>query len=131
MTYALENPREYYGRTMARAPDAVRTFYTALTGQDRELLLSALTDDFTFKSPLSHFDSPEGFADMVGLFAGWVETKNFVIEGDNVVHTFTYHMTQPGKTDIPVCEVFALRNGKIVSSRAYNDSADFPQPEPS
>lgn len=129
MTEALQNPKEFYAKTMPNAPEAVRTFYTALTGQDRDFLLSALTDDFTFKSPLAEFDTPEGYAEMVGRFGGWVETGGFVVEGDKAVHMFTYHMTEPGQADIPVCEVFTLRDGKIASSRAYNDSADFPQPE--
>ncbi len=129
MIEALQNTKEFYGRTMAKAPEAVKTFYTALTGQDRELLLSSLTDDFTFKSPLAEFSTPEGYAEMVGRFGGWVETENFIIEGDYVVHTFTYHMTEPAQAQIPICELFTLRDGKIKSSRAYNDSADFPQPE--
>lgn len=38
-------------------------------------------------------------------------------------------MTAPGQADIPVCEVFELRDGLIRSSRAYNNAADFPPEE--
>lgn len=129
MNEAPENPKEFYAKTMSRAPEIVRAFYTALTAQDKELLLSCLTSDFTFTGPLAEFDTPEGFAEMVGMFGGWVETESFVIEGDQVVHIFTYHMTEPTQADIPICEVFTLTNGKIKSSRAYCDSKKFPQPE--
>ncbi len=130
MTDALDNPAKFYAHTMRRAPQVIRTWYTALTARDRESLLSILTDDFSFESPLARFDTPEEYADMVGRFGGWVETHKFVVDGDTVAHLFTYHMTEPGQTDIPICEVFTLRDGKIAASRAYNDSADFPQPEP-
>lgn len=129
MTEAFQDPRAFYEKTMPDAHEAVRTFYTALTGQDRTMLLSCLTEDFTFKSPLAEFDTPEGYAEMVGRFGGWVESDQIIAADDRVVHTFTYHMTEPGKADIPICEVFHLEGDKIRSSRAYNDSADFPQPE--
>lgn len=124
-----QDPKTFYNHTMSKAPEAVRTFYTALTGKDKDLLLSSLTDDFTFKSPLAAFDTPNDYAEMVGAFSGWVETENIVVEDNHVVHTFTYHMTEPSEVDIPICEFFTLHNGKIKSSRAYNDPADFPQPE--
>ena len=116
----------FYGGTMANAPDAVKTFYLALSQQDSNRLRSVLTDDFTFKSPLAEFDTPEGYVSMVGKFGGWVETLRMIIDGDHVAHTFVYHMTEPGQADIPVCEVFELRDGRIRSSRAYNNAADFP-----
>lgn len=126
MTTAPQNPKAFYDRSMAGAPDAVRAFYVALTRQDGDGLRAVLADDFTFASPLASFDSPEGFVQMVGAFGGWVETSRMIVDGDQVAHTFTYHMTAPGKADIPMCEVFELKDGKLASSRAYNDPADFP-----
>ena len=125
MIEALKNPTEFYKRSVPEAPEAVRLFYTALTAQDRDLLLSCLASDFTFKSPLAESNTPEEYADLVGNFAGWVETDGFVMEGNKTVHFFTFHMIEPGEAEIPVCEVFTLRGGKVKSLRAYNDSADF------
>lgn len=63
---------------------------------------------------------------MVGRFGGWVESRRLIVSGDHVAHEFLYHMTEPGDADIPICELFELRDGKIRSSRAYNNAADFP-----
>ena len=129
MTEAPQEIETFYDGTMAKAPTAVKTFYLALSEQDSEKLRSVLTDDFTFKSPLAEFDTPDGYVSMVGKFGGWVETSHFIVEGNHVAHTFVYHMTVPGKADIPVCEIFELENGRIRSSRAYNNAADFPSPK--
>ena len=129
MNKAPEYPEMYYAGTMAKAPHAVRMFYTALSERNSKKLRSILTDDFTFKSPLAEFETPEGYVDMVGKFGGWVETLDFIVESNRVAHTFVYHMTDPGVADIPICEVFELKNGLIKSSRAYNNAADFPSPD--
>lgn len=129
MTTALQDPKTFYKRTMGKAPEAVRNFYTALTGKNKDLLLSALSDDFTFKSAMASVDKPEDYVAMVGSFGGWVETENLVVDGNKVAHTFTYHMTEPSELNIPICDFFTLVNGKIKSIRAYNDSADFPKPD--
>ncbi len=121
-----QDAKAFYAGTMAKAPQAVRTFYTALTEQDGGQLRAILADDFTFKSPLAEFDSPEGFVEMVVQFGGWVETSRVIVDGDHVAHTFVYHMTAPGKADIPICEVFELGDGLIRSSRSYNNVGDFP-----
>lgn len=126
MTNSPKEISKFYDRTMARAPEAVKNFYVALSEENSEKLRSVLTDDFTFKSPLAEFDTPEGYVSMVSKFGGWVETSRFVVDGNHVAHTFVYHMTAPGKADIPVCEVFELADGRIRSSRAYNNAADFP-----
>ena len=125
MTTAPNEIRKHYDKTMTAAPRAVKAFYTALSEEDS----AVLTDDFTFKSPLAEFDTPEGYVDMVSRFGGWVETGRFLVDGDHVAHAFVYHMTAPGRADIPVCEIFELRDGRIRSSRAYNNAADFPSPE--
>lgn len=126
MINAPQDAEAFYEGTMAKAPQAVKAFYTSLTEQDGGRLRSILDDDFTFKSPLAEFDTPEGFVSMVGRFGGWVETLRCIVDGDHVAHTFVYHMTAPGVADIPMCEVFELRNGQILSSRAYNNPGDFP-----
>lgn len=128
MTDAPREIRTYYDATLARAPEAVKTFYLALSEQDGGLLRSVLTDDFTFESPLAAFDTPEGFVAMVGQFGGWVETSRCLVDGDLVAHTFVYHMTAPGRAEIPTCELFELAGGRIRASRAYNNPADFPAP---
>ncbi len=129
MPETMQDIEAYYDSTMAAAPEAVKTFYLSLSAGDAKRLRAVLCDDFTFESPLASFDTPEGYVDMVGRFGGWVETSRFIVSGDHVAHTFVYHMTAPGKADIPVCEVFELEDGRIRSSRAYNNAADFPAEE--
>ena len=70
--------------------------------------------------------SPEEFVGMVGVFGGWVETERFVVEGEDVVHMFTYHMTSPAVADIPMCEALRVCGRHIAGSRAYYDPTQFP-----
>ena len=128
MTEFPKDPERFYEETMPNAPKPIKHFYAALTQKNREKLLAVLAVDFSFVSPLAAFDNPAGFADMVGGFAGWVESERVVVDGDLVAHQFLYHMTEPGQAIIPMCEVFELENGRVRSSRAYNNVADFPQP---
>ena len=128
---AMKEPDDieaFYTTNMAKAPTAVMKWYLTLNQRDRDGLRQTMTDDFTFHSPLGDFDSPEGYVEMVGKFGGWVDTKRFIVEGDTVVHEFVYHMTDPGTADIPMLEIFDMRDGLIQASNVYNNPADFPSP---
>lgn len=128
MNEALQNPQLFYDDSMARAPEVIRSFYVALSSRNSEKLRSVLADDFRFVSPMATLESPEEYVGMVSGFGGWVETEQFIIEGDAVVHRFTLHMMEPAVADIPVCDVFTIKNGIISTVRAYNNPADFPMP---
>ncbi|CAM2067119.1 Nuclear transport factor 2 family protein [Sulfidibacter corallicola] len=116
---------------MIEAPRPIETFYEALVEQNGEKLRTVLTDDFTFQSPMSRFDTPEGFVSMVVQFGGTVETPLAIVDGDRVACTFVYRMTSPGNADIPMCDIFELRDGRIKSVVNYANPADFPNPEAS
>lgn len=123
-----ENIQAFYATTMAEVPPVIMQWYLTLNQRDAKGLRATMTDDFTFHSPLGDFDSPQGYVDMVGKFGGWVQTKRFISEGTTIVHEFVYHMTDPGVADIPILEIFELRDGLIRASNVYNNPADFPQP---
>lgn len=126
MSKIPSDPKSYYDEAIPSAPKAVRQFYTALTLQNAALLRSVLTNDFSFKSPAASFETPDQFIGMVGVFGGWVESDKIIVSGNDVVNLFTYHMTEPVQTDIPMCDIFTLEDGKISSTITYNNPADFP-----
>lgn len=123
---APRDAKEFYGQTLAKAPQELRTFYEALTEQDSAKLRSVLADDFDYKSAMMAFDKPDDFVASVSGFGGWVETSQCIVDGDQVAHTMMFHMTAPAQADIPGCDVFQLANGRIQSVTTYNNPADFP-----
>ncbi|MGA9521509.1 MAG: ester cyclase [Myxococcaceae bacterium] len=118
----------------------VRTLYQAFNDKDLERLASlaeadAQMEDVPFDTTAGWRDSWEGWA--TAFPDGTFEVKNLVASGDTVVaeihargtHTGplqgsdgTLHPTQR-KLDVRLCEVFELKNGKIVRGRSYFDWA--------
>lgn len=125
-TVLPENAHSYYQTSMPNAPVIIQTFYTALTEQNSEKLLTVLAVYFSYKSPMAEFNSAEQFAQMVSTFGGFVETDSIIIEGDQVSHQCTFHMTSPAKASIDNSEIFRITDGKILSLRTYNNPNDFP-----
>ena len=111
---------------MALAPKQVPAFYLALAAQETQATRALLADNFTSVSPMGNIPSPNGFAEMVSGFGGWVETTLIVAQGEYVVHTFMFHMTAPVDADIESCDIFRISGGLIQSVKVFNNPADFP-----
>lgn len=126
MSKQPNNIPEYYGSTLAKAPEVVRNYYVALNAQDSTRLLATITDDFVLSSPLGDISSANDYANMVGGFAGWVETSDIVVSEDRIAHFFTFHMTAPAQASIRTCDLIELKAGKISANHHYANVADFP-----
>lgn len=125
MTLEPKNIKSYYKLTMHNVPKAVIDFYTALSERNSKNLRDALADNFTHHSSIGKIDSPEQFVKMVSGFGGFVEVSKVFSEGRFVALEMIYNMTYPSIASIPQCEIIELENGKIKSTRAYNDPKDF------
>ncbi len=110
--------------------EAVTRYYEAVARKDRNALRAVLASDFTFKGPLMTFDGPDAFVEaIVGMaFDAGAEGSRFIVEGERVAHAFLWKMKTPAKAEVPMCEVFEISDGKILSSELFYDSKLFPAP---
>lgn len=115
---------------MSSAMETVARYYEAAATKDGKALRSVLAPNFTFRGPLMAFDGPDAFVEAIlgmGFDAG-VERSRFIVEGDRVAHAFVWRMKTPAKAEVPMCEVFEISGGKILSSELFYDSKLFPAP---
>lgn len=93
-------------------------FYQGAGSKNIVKIRSALTDDFTFTSPIGSHDNPEEFAQSLLKFEGTVTKSKMISEGNNVVHLFVLDIG----AKIPICDVIEFRGDKISSMVTYTDS---------
>lgn len=119
--------------------EKLQQMYAAFGRGDIDTLLANVTDDVTWGVDTAAAEVPtygvregrEGVADFFATLAEYVdfksfEPKNFVASGDEVLVTVDYdfQFRKNGK-GLPVAALhrFQLRNGKVSSFRAYEDTA--------
>ncbi|MEP3277670.1 MAG: nuclear transport factor 2 family protein [Stappiaceae bacterium] len=110
--------------TTALSPERKKTldtFYRGATVKDAALIRSALTDDFTFKSPIGDQETPDAFARSLLEFDGKVTDSRMIAEGDELVHLYILDIG----TKIPMCDVIKFRGNKLASMVLYTDSKLF------
>ncbi len=115
---------------MSDVMDTVGVFYEAFERKDWDRLRSVLDDGFTFRGSLARFDGPDAFVSAMQElpFEGSAEGSQFIVDGGRVAHVFVWRMTAPVAVDVPMCEVLAVRDGKVASSELFYDSQHFPSP---
>lgn len=108
--------------------NTVGIFYSAMAQRDSKKLRSVLSDDFSFQGPLMKFDDPDTFTEkMVAFpFEATASDSHFIVDGNNVAHTFRWKMTVPAKAEIPMCEILTVTNGKVQRSELFFDTKLFP-----
>ncbi len=116
--------------TPTDAMGVVTTFYQAMGDKDWGRLRSVLADDFTFRGSVATFDGPAEFvAGMQQLpFEGEPAGSRFIVDGEQVAHAFVWKMTAPIVSEIPMCEVLDVRDGKVCRSELFYDSNALPSP---
>ncbi|GLR69773.1 nuclear transport factor 2 family protein [Agaribacter marinus] len=97
------------------------TFYRGAAMKNVAQIRSALTDDFTFTSPIGNHDNPDAFAESLLNFDGSVSDSRMIAEGNNLVHLFTLDIGRK----IPMCDVIEFSGDKISSMMTYTDSKQF------
>jgi len=97
------------------------TFYEGASQRDVVRVRSALTDDFTFESPIGNHDNPDSFARSLLEFDGDVSGSRMIADGDSVVHLFVLDIG----VKIPMCDVIEFRENRISKMVTYTDSRLF------
>lgn len=100
---------------------ALDTFYQGAAIKDAAQIRSALTNDFTFTSPIGNHDNPDDFAESLLAFDGTVTESKMIAEDDNLVHLYVLDIG----VKIPMCDVIEFRDDKIASMVLYTDSKLF------
>lgn len=113
---------------------AVDAYYDRWGSGDFEGLRRLLTEDFTFRGPLDHADSPDAFIDLIRrnapAFSGAVFSDiRRVVDGDRAVSLYQFKL---GEARVPMAEAFEVRDAHVARVELYFDpSALRPQPRPS
>ncbi len=97
------------------------SFYHGATVKDPAIIRSALTDDFTFTSPIGNHDEPESFVLSLLAFDGKVTESKMIAEADCLVHLYVLDIG----AKIPMCDVIEFRGDKLSSMVLYTDSKLF------
>lgn len=105
---------------------AFDNLYQGAMDKDGNRVRSALTDDFTFKGPITSFDDPDIFVEaMIGIDA--TVTQSHIIAGDHeIAHRFVLEVSAPFQATIPMCDIIELENNLIKHIQLYADSKLFP-----
>jgi len=105
---------------------AFDNLYQGAMEKDGNRVRSALTDDFTFKGPLTSFDQPDIFVDaMIGIDAT-VTQSHIIADGNELAHSFILEVSAPFEATIPMCDIIEFENNLIKHIHLYTDSKLFP-----
>ena len=97
------------------------SFYQGASLRDVAQIRSALTDDFTFTSPIGNHENPDTFVQSLLEFDGKVTESRMITDGDNLVHLYVLDIG----VKIPMCDVIEFRGDKFASMVLYADSKLF------
>lgn len=107
--------------------ELVRGFLAAWERRDTAAIVDALTDDAVYHAvPLEPIVGKALLEEWVAAFAavppGRLDVHHQVAAGDVVMNERTDRITIAGApVTLPICAVFALRDGKIAAWREYFD----------
>lgn len=112
---------------MKTAMATVNAYLDAFARKDMAALRRLLSGDFRFRGPLMSLDGVDAFITAMTQFPceATTEGSRFVAGDDYVAHAFVWKMTKPATADIPMCEFFEVKDGKILASDLFYDSRLF------
>jgi len=110
--------------------EVVQGFFKAINEGNMESARSFMADDHKYTGPMFSTDSPEEFFKALGTFEMQfeVETQDLFAAENIVTHVSILKIVEPVQASIPTCEVFVIKDGKIVNQRFFFDTALFPKP---
>jgi limonene-1,2-epoxide hydrolase len=112
-----------------KSPAAVvEAWSKALSDRDFDAARSLLADDLHFEGPIDTFDRADDYLaairNLMGMARG-MEHQGMIAEGADVA---TFYRLDTPVAIAPVAEWYTVRNGKIVTLRAYFDARPFAPP---
>ena len=88
-----------------------------------------MADDHKYTGPMFSTDNPEDYFKALGGFEMQfeVETQDLFAAENAVTHVSILKIIAPVQASIPCCEVFEIKDAKIVRQRFYFDTRLFPE----
>lgn len=113
---------------MNQSIELVKRANKALESKDISTYRSLLHDRYSFRGPMMELTNPDEAAAVMEAcpFTYHNENVQFVADGDKVVSVFDWLVTAPVKFSIHMAEYFTVKDGKILSSELFFDTAKFP-----
>jgi len=110
--------------------EVVQGFFKAINEGNMEVARNFMADDHKYIGPMFSTDNPEDFFKALGAFEMQfeVETQDLIAAENAVTHISILKIIEPVQASIPTCEVFDIKDGKIVRQRFFFDTALFPKP---
>lgn len=110
------------------AADIVDRYSRALAARDFAAARALLADNLRFEGPIDRFDRADDYvkaiAGLYGMVKG-IEHQATVAEGE---HVAVFYVLDTPVARAPVAEWYTVRDGKIVTLRAYFDARPFARP---
>lgn len=113
---------------MHQAIDLVKRVNKALETKDIKTYRSLLHSNYKFKGPMMELNDPDEAAAVMEACPFNYHNENvvYVNEGDKVVTIFDWVVTAPVKFSIYMAECLTVKDGKIIGSELFFDTAKFP-----
>lgn len=104
-------------------------FSTAFHAKDEATIENLVAEDYTFKGPMMQLNSRAALIDFMRNmpFNCSEKTSRYLEDGNTVVKICEVSFTVPFNGNVPMCEVFTLKDGKITNDELYYDTALFPK----
>ncbi|MDO5968555.1 nuclear transport factor 2 family protein [Flavivirga aquimarina] len=113
---------------MRNSIEVVEGFFKAINTGDFNLAKSYMADTHEYNGPMFSTNNPDAYFEKLMAFdmEFAVETQDMIVAEDAVTHLATLKVLG-AQVSIPTCEVFKIKEGKIVAQSFYFDTALFPQ----
>lgn len=108
--------------------ETVKAYYAAFERKDMKAVRELLAPDFKFKGPMMSCTGPEEFLSAMAAMPmeASFESSRLIAEGGRAANAYLFKMKSPAKAEIPMCDFFELKNGKIRSCELFFDARLFP-----
>ena len=107
----------------------VSAYLDALEGRDFERLRTFLSDiGFSYRSPVSKADNADDYIliiSRVGPILEKIERVRTFVDGDDVCSILRFRTTMETLKEVPVVQLTAVANGKIVAIEVFFDASEY------
>jgi hypothetical protein len=106
----------------------VKQLSKAFETKNVEAYRALLHPKYTFSGPCMQFSNPDEAVAMLGECPMKARSENaqFIASGDQVVSIFDWVVSEPFQATIRMAEHTTIKDGKILRSELFYDSAKFP-----
>ena len=106
----------------------VKQLSKAFETKNAQAYRALLHPKYTFSGPCMQLSSPDEAVAMLSECPMKARTENaqFIASGDQVVQIFDWVVTEPFQGTLRMAEHITIKDGKILRSELFYDSAKFP-----